>query len=199
LAWKEIADDLKLHDFTREFNEKLKGVSRMHSLDLLLSLKDNPNHHTLEEKEMLAYRKNERYKELIQSITPKDIMPGIADFLDDLRSKGIKTGIASASKNVFTVMDHLKLTHTVDVIVDPDKIANTKPDPDVFLEADRLLDVHPSHCVGVEDAAAGVQAIKAAGMFAVAIGSKEAFPEADLVLPNTSELTLERIEGSFQS
>jgi beta-phosphoglucomutase len=196
LAWKAIADELHIR-FTRAFNENLKGVSRMDSLKLLLSQADTPVQFTDKEMEELADRKNKLYQSLIESITPADILPGVAEFTAELQRRGIKTAIASASKNAFTVMNSLKLTNAFDIIVDAAKIKNTKPDPEVFSTAAELLGVEPNHCVGVEDAAAGVQAIKAAGMFAVAIGAKEAFPQADLVLSNTSELDCAKIEGLF--
>lgn len=192
LAWKAIADELHI-PFTREFNENLKGVSRMDSLNLLLSQAEVPVNYTDDELDQLATRKNKLYQELITSITPQDVLPGIIEFTNELRRAGIKTAIASASKNAFTVMDSLGLTSSFGIIVDAAKIQNTKPDPEVFLKAAELLGVEPSRCVGVEDAVAGVQAIKSAGMFAVAIGSSEAFPHADLVLAGTSELNLDTL------
>lgn len=198
LAWKAIADELHIN-FTREFNENLKGVSRMDSLKLLLSQAATPVQYTDEEMTALADRKNKLYQILIETITPKDILLGVTEFTAELQRRGIKTAIASASKNAFTVINSLGLSNTFDIIVDAAKIKNTKPDPEVFLKAAELLGVEPNRCVGVEDAAAGVQAIRAAGMFAVAIGAKETFPQADLVLSNTSELDYARIEGLFSA
>lgn len=198
LAWKAIGDELNIN-FTREFNENLKGVSRMDSLNLLLSLAETPVDYTNEELEELATRKNKIYQSLIETITPHDILPGISEFIAELKKSGVKIAIASASKNAFTVMNRLELTSTFDIIVDAGKIKNTKPDPEVFLKAAELLGVEPSHCVGVEDAVAGVQAIKSAGMFAIAIGDKEAFPHADLVLTNTSGLKFDEIAEAFRA
>jgi beta-phosphoglucomutase len=196
LAWKMIGDELGL-PFTREFNENLKGVSRMESLRLLLSLAKEPLRYTDEELNALADRKNELYKELIQRITPADALPGIPELLADLKRRGVKTAIASASKNAFTVIDNLQMNDSFDVIVDAATIRNSKPDPEVFLRASELLGVAPAACVGVEDAAAGVEAIRAANMAAVAIGDAASFPGADLVLPSTKELTFERLLQSW--
>jgi len=197
LAWKAIGDELGL-PFTREFNENLKGVSRMESLRLLLSLSKEPLHFTDEQLNELADRKNELYKELIMEIKPEDALPGIPELLAELKRHGIKTAIASASKNAFTVVGNLRMNEAFDVIVDAAAIRNSKPDPEVFLKAAELLGVEPEACVGVEDAVAGVQAINAANMAAIAIGDRESFPHADLVLSSTKELTLEQVEQAFE-
>ena len=196
-AWKTIADELGI-PFTRAFNENLKGVSRMDSLRLLLSQAESPLDYTLEQMDEWADRKNKIYQRLIEEITPGDILPGIAEFLTELQQRGIKTAIASASKNAFTVMNRLELTDAFDHIVDASLIQNTKPDPEVFLKAAEVLGVEPGRCVGVEDAVAGVHAIKAAGMFAVAIGAPEAFPHADFILPRTDELTWDRLAEVYK-
>ncbi|TLS49112.1 beta-phosphoglucomutase [Paenibacillus antri] len=197
LAWKAIGDELGL-PFTRSFNENLKGVSRMESLRLLLSLSKEPLRFTEEQLEALATRKNELYKRLIMEITPQDALPGIPELLDELKRRGVKTAIASASKNAFTVIDNLRMNDRFDCIVDAAQIRNSKPDPEVFLKAAELLGVEPEACVGVEDAVAGVEAIRAANMASIAIGDAAAFPEADLVLPSTGELTVERVREAWE-
>lgn len=198
LAWKAIADELHI-PFTRQFNENLKGVSRMDSLRLLLSQAETPVDYTAEQLEELAQWKNRIYQELIEQIIPADILPGIPELLAELKRQGMRTAIASASKNAFTVIGRLKLMDAFDVIVDAAEIKNTKPDPEVFLKAAELLQVEPGCSIGVEDAVAGVQAIKAAGMFAVAIGAKEAFSHADLVLGSTSELTWSTVSEAWSA
>ncbi|HZG76232.1 MAG TPA: beta-phosphoglucomutase [Paenibacillus sp.] len=197
LAWKMIGDELGL-PFTREFNENLKGVSRMESLRLLLSLAKEPLRYSDEELNALADRKNELYKELIQRIAPEDALPGIPELLADLKRRGVKTAIASASKNAFTVIDNLRMNDRFDVIVDAATIRNSKPDPEVFLRAAELLGVEPSACVGVEDAAAGVEAIRGANMASVAIGDAASFPGADLVLASTKELAFEALLQAWE-
>lgn len=198
LAWQALANDLGI-TFTREDNEELKGVSRMDSLDKILKLGGRENDFSLEEKNELAHKKNEHYLELIQSITPKDILPGIEILLEKIKENGLKLALASASKNAFTVMESLQLKDLFDVIVDSNTIKNGKPDPEIFLRAAELVEIDPTECIGVEDAMAGVEAIKGAGMFAVAVGPKESFPHADIVYETTGALSFEDIMTHFQA
>lgn len=192
LAWKAIGDELNL-PFTREFNENLKGVSRLESLRLLLSLSSVELKYTDEELHALAERKNELYKELIASIKPSDVLPGILPLLEDLKARGIKTAIASASKNAFAVIGNLQMEQYFDIIVDAAKIKNSKPDPEVFLSAAQQLGVEPQACVGVEDAVAGVDAILAANMTAIAIGNKDHFPHAHHTYASTAALNAQEL------
>jgi len=196
-AWKAIAAELGI-PFTREFNENLKGVSRMDSLKLLLSQAETPVSYSDEELHQLADRKNKLYVELIETITPADLLPGIAEFVADIRAAGLATGIASASKNAVAVLTRLGVMDRFDVIVDVTKLKNNKPDPEIFLTAAAQLGADPAACIGVEDAASGVEAIKAAGMFAVAIGQAEHFPHADIVLPGTSQLNFRELKLTFE-
>lgn len=192
LAWKALAEELGIV-FTREDNEELKGVSRMDSLEKILLLGGRASDFSDAEKNELAARKNGHYVELIQDITPADLLPGIKELIADIKANGLKLGLASASKNAFTVMDSLGMKSQFDCIVDARTVVNGKPHPEVFLRAAEMLGVEPKSCIGIEDAAAGVQAIKSAGMFAVAIGPKESFKNADLVYASTAELSLDKI------
>jgi beta-phosphoglucomutase len=192
LAWQELARSIGI-PFTREDNEELKGVSRMESLEIILRIGNKQDAFTQEKKEELAASKNDHYVQLIQKITPRDLLPGIGQLIADIRAKGLKLGLASASKNAFTVMELLGLKEEFDVIVDANSVVNGKPHPEVFLRAAELLGVNPECCIGVEDAAAGVEAIKAADMFAVAVGPEEYFEKADLVYSSTGELVLDNI------
>ncbi|WP_053217582.1 beta-phosphoglucomutase [Virgibacillus senegalensis] len=186
MAWKALADELHI-PFDRSFNEQLKGLSRMDSLELILQQGNEP--FSEEEKQLLAAKKNEHYQELIQKISPKDLLPGVESFMKEVKRAGIKTGLASASKNAQTVIERLQVTDLLDTVVDAAKVEKGKPDPEVFLTAADQLDVPPSHCVGIEDAGSGVQAIKSAGMYAVGVGSKEFLSQADWVIADTSQLT----------
>lgn len=197
LAWKALAEDLNI-SFTREFNEELKGISRMDSLEKILVRGGRQDEFTPEQKNALAAKKNDHYCTLIKQITPADILPGIRDLLTEVRAGGLKVGLASVSKNAFTVMESLGLTGEFDVIVDAATIRKSKPDPEIFLTAARLLNVEPGACIGVEDAAAGVDAIKAAGMFAVGIGSAETLAKADLIYANTSLLSYAEIVDKYR-
>lgn len=195
-AWKVIAEELNI-PFTREFNENLKGVSRIDSLKLLLGQANPPADYSEAEMNELADRKNRLYVELIGSITPADLLPGIDWFLSELREAGIKTGIASASKNAPAVLRSLGASGRFDTVVDVTKLKNNKPDPEIFLTAAASLGVKPGACIGIEDAVSGIDAIKAAGMFAVAIGSGSQFPKADVVLPATTGLNYRELTQRF--
>lgn len=197
LAWKALGEDLNI-PFTREFNEELKGVSRMDSLEKILTLGGRQNDFTPEQKNSLAEKKNDHYCTLIQNITPADILPGIEPLLAEIRAQGLKLGLASVSKNAFTVMASLGLKDEFDVIVDAATISKGKPDPEIFLTAARLLGVEATACIGIEDAAAGVDSIKGAGMFAVGVGSPESLAKADLLYPNTSLLSYAEIVEKYQ-
>lgn len=197
LAWKDLADELNI-SFSRELNEQLKGISRMGSLEIILKSAGKEQEYSELAKIELAERKNQLYQSLIAKITPADILPNIKQLITDIRAKGIRLGLASVSKNAFTVMEKLKLTDLFETIVDASTIKNGKPDPEIFLTAAQLLNVDPTACIGIEDAAAGVESIKRAGMYAIGIGSPAILAQADIVYTSTSELTLERIITNYQ-
>jgi len=192
VAWKNLADRLGIY-FDREINERLKGVPRLASLEIILERDSVPNRYSEEEKVALATEKNNEYTTLIRGITPCDILPGILALLNDLKERGIKTAVASASRSADFVIGKLEIGHLFDYIADAGSIENQKPAPDIFIDCANRLNVAPSNCVGVEDAAAGVQAIKSAKMTAIGIGDETLLKEADLVLPRTADLTYEQI------
>jgi len=195
-AWKNLADRLGIY-FDREINERLKGVPRMDSLEIILEKDSVPDRYSNEEKEALANEKNDEYVSLIKTITPDDILPGILELLNDLKRRGIKTAIASASKNAPMIVERLEVGHLFDFVADAGAIPNQKPAPDVFLVSAENLSILPVDCVGVEDAAAGIVAIKAAGMAAIGIGDKEILKGADMIIEKTTELTYDRIEEAY--
>lgn len=197
LAWKNLAESLGI-PFDKEFNEELKGVSRMESLERILAKGNQQEKFSEEEKVALATKKNEEYKELIKTITPQNILPGIKLLLDELRNKKIKIGLASASKNALSVLSSLGLREYFDEIVDVSTLKNGKPHPEIFLKAAELLDVPVESCIGVEDAEAGIESIKAADMFAVGVGTKEAMRRADVFVEHTNQLTLAYISTKFK-
>jgi len=196
-AWKNLADRLGIH-FDREINERLKGVPRMDSLNIILEKDSIPNRYSDEEKEALAKEKNDEYVTLIKTITPSDLLPGISDLLHDLKNRKIKTAIASASKNAPMIVDRLQVGNLFDFVADAGAIENQKPAPDVFLVSAKNISVSPENCVGVEDAAAGIIAIKAAGMVAIGIGEAEILKGADMILPNTAALTYKKILEAYR-
>ena len=184
LAWKKLADELGIY-FDEVINERLKGVSRLESLEIILEKSDKK--YSQEEKEYYANKKNEYYKEMIKRITPQDLLPGVERFIEELKKRGIKTAIASVSKNAFTVVENLKIKDKFDYIVDANEIKHGKPDPEIFLNAAKHLGIPPERCIGIEDSAAGITAIKRAGMYAVGVGNPETVKEADLILKDLSE------------
>lgn len=187
LAWKRLADSVDA-PFDEAFNEQLKGVDRMGSLELILARA--PRTYTLEEKRALADAKNGHYQELIATMTPGDLLPGALRALEEVRAAGLKIGLASVSRNAFTVLDRLGIRDRFDDVVDAATVVNGKPDPEIFLTAAAHLGVDPKDCLGVEDAAAGVASIKDAGMFAVGVGSPDVLHRADRVIPSMAAFRL---------
>lgn len=191
-AWKRLADEWGAA-FDWEINHQLRGVSRRASMEIIF--KD----HDLSEEEILRgmARKNAYYQSLIQSMTPDDVLPGSIGLLKELREKGIKIGLGSASKNARTVLDAIGLTEMVDVIGDGFSVERGKPEPDLFLFVAHEMKVDPKDCVVFEDAAAGIEAANRAGMYAVGIGEPDRLPGADVVYPNLEGLTLEKIQSDL--
>lgn len=196
-AWKRLAEELGV-SIDREFNEQLKGISRMESLERILALNPELSHLTNEEKAVYATKKNDHYLQLIKTISPKDILPGIRDFLSKIKEHGLKIALGSASKNAKLVLNQLELTSFFDYVVDAAKVKRGKPDPETFTTAADFFSIPYSACIGVEDAAAGVDAINRAGMFSVAVGSKEQLGHADLVFEDTSKLDFDEIIRKYQ-
>ncbi|GFP77245.1 beta-phosphoglucomutase [Clostridium fungisolvens] len=187
LAWKRLANELGF-DFTEKDNERLKGVSRMASLEILLSI----GKVTLSEEEKLALaaKKNEWYVEYISRMNKDEILPGVENFLQAIRSEGIKVSLGSASKNSMMILDNLELTKYFDAIIDGNKVSEAKPDPEVFLLAAKELDLDPKVCVVFEDAEAGIEAATRAGMRSIGIGSVETLGKATKVVPNLKDADL---------
>ena len=194
-AWKELASEIGI-TIDRQFNECLKGVSRMDSLELILRHGGVADQYSDEEKAALAERKNRRYAELLKNLTPDNVLPGIRTFLQEARADGMKLGLASASKNARAIMDALNLTQSIDFIADA-AAARSKPAPDIFLLAAEGLGLLPENCIGIEDASAGIKAIHAAGMRAVGIGDVATLHEADLLLPEIGQLVYGHVKRFF--
>ncbi|TVP62152.1 MAG: beta-phosphoglucomutase [Nodularia sp. (in: Bacteria)] len=178
-AWQKLADEEGI-EFNRQDNEALRGISRRASLMLMIK---NKKYSEAQIQEMLE-RKNGYYVELIENITPKDVLPGAIALLDELREKGMRIAIGSASKNAQMVVERLGIADQVDAIADGYSVQQPKPAPDLFLYAAEQLGVPPAQCVVFEDAAAGVEAALAAGMWAVGLGPPERVGAAHVVLPS---------------
>ena len=179
-AWKHLADDENIA-FTREENDAhLRGVGRRESL--MYIIRDHKNRYSEEQIQELMDRKNRYYSDLIKQMSPKDVVPGGLELLTEIKQAGLKTAIASASKNCRTVLERLDIIHYFDGIADGNSVVNSKPAPDIFIFAAGLVQVPTPYCLGVEDADAGIEAIKTAGMRALGIGPQERFHRADFVL-----------------
>jgi alpha,alpha-trehalose phosphorylase len=191
-AWKRLADELGL-SFDEERYELLKGVSRMDSLRIVLG--DRATDYGAAGLEDLAERKNGYYRELITEVGPSDILPGMGKFLADLKAEGRKLALASASRNAPAILERLGLGGAFDAIVDPDSLSMPKPDPEIFLTAAEKLGARTRDCVAFEDAQAGIDAIKAGGIFAVGIGGR--LNGADILFDDTRSVDRARIEAAF--
>lgn len=191
-AWKELADELGI-SIDEKFNETLKGISRMESLEKIIAHGGKEASYREAEKEELAAKKNTNYVELLKDLSPKDLLPGVAGFLKAAKAKGIPCAIASASKNAPMILDKLEVSHYFAHIVDPNTLIKGKPDPEIFLKAAESIAVAPEKAVGFEDAKAGIAGIKAAGMYAVGIKTTEELPEADVVVTDLTELNIDRL------
>ncbi|EED2262818.1 beta-phosphoglucomutase [Listeria monocytogenes] len=191
LAWKKTAESIGI-EFDEAFNEKLKGVSRIDSLLLILKKDGHENDFTEEQIVALAADKNDFYVSLLKEITPADVLPGIKELIVDLKKQNLKCAIASVSKNARTVLSALEMEQEFDYIVDAAKITKSKPDPEIFVEACRGLGLETSEVVGIEDAQAGIEAINAAGIVSVGVGS--GLRDADMTVKSTGLLDLRILE-----
>jgi beta-phosphoglucomutase len=188
LAWKVISDKLGF-EFTEHDNERLKGISRMDSLEILLEIGGIKV--TSEVMTLLANEKNQIYLEYIMQMTPEDVLPGVKRFLNELRKNHIKTGLGSASKNARLILEKTEMMPLFDVVVDGNLVSRAKPDPEVFELGAQLLQINNKDCVVFEDAVAGVQAAHNAGMKCIGIGSPLILREADLVFTGFDGLKLD--------
>lgn len=185
-AWKALADKLGINDFTKADNVRQRGVSRMASLEVVLEKTDRA--FSEEEKLALAEEKNEIYVRSLSALSETDVLSGAKEFIDYLKSKGIKTAVGSASKNTPLILEKTKLAGKFDAVSCGLDTTKSKPDPEVFLIAAKKLGVAPCDCVVVEDSDAGIEAAKTGGMYAIAIGAAEYNPKADVAIKDLESL-----------
>jgi len=178
LAWKALGDSLGV-EITLELNERLKGLGRQETLTLILKEAGLYDKYTEAERQALAERKNRAYVASLENLTPQDLLPGIGDCLQDLQKRGIKIGLASSSQNAGLIIKKLGLESYFEAMVDPRSLSKGKPDPEIYLKAAAALGLSPAKCAGVEDARAGLEAIRAAGMTAIALGQSLEHVPAD--------------------
>ena len=184
-AWKQMADSIGCY-FDEKINNRLRGVSRMASLDIILERADRK--YTQEEKEKLAAQKNEIYRRLLSQMTPADVTDSVRKTLAALKKSGHKLAIGSSSKNTKFILQQVDLAAPFDAVSDGTNITHSKPDPEVFLKAAQFLGEDPADCVVIEDAYSGIDAAKAGGMFAIGIGDAAGYDKADWHIQDFSEI-----------
>ena len=178
MAWQKIAQELGI-EFTPEHNEDLKGVSRVRSLDIILELgKINASQ---EDKNKWLIQKNEDYLSYLVNMDQSEILPGVLPILQFLKEKNQAIALGSASKNARPILEKTKIIHYFDAIVDGNDVTNAKPDPEVFLQAAKLLNVRPENAIVFEDSVAGIQAANVANMTSVGIGEETILHEAKYI------------------
>ncbi len=185
LAWKQMADKEGIY-FDEQINNRLRGVSRMASLEIVLERRERE--YSDEEKLALATQKNDIYKELLKSLTPEDTLPDVRETLNELRARGYKLAIGSSSRNTPAILKYIGLEGFFDAVSDGNNITNSKPDPEVFIKAAAFLGLDPSECYVVEDAKAGVDAGVAGGFTTIAIGDASGYERADYSIVDFGEI-----------
>ena len=190
LGWKRLADEEGIY-FDRQINHRLRGVSRMDSLEIILERSESQ--YSDAEKADLADRKNSYYRDFLADLTPADILPGAMQLMEGLKHRGVKVAVASASKNTPTILRRIGLDGFFDAVVDGNDITRSKPDPQVFAIAAERLGVSPDQCLVVEDAAAGVAAAGRAGMKCLAVGAAAGDKNADASAAGLADVTVESV------
>lgn len=185
LAWKKMADRIGV-PFDETINNRLRGVSRMDSLEIILER--STRKYTQEEKEDLAEEKNGYYKEFLKKMSPADVRPEIRGMLKELHKRGYQLAIGSSSKNTKFILAQTQLTDDFDAISDGTNITKSKPDPEVFLKAAEYTQTTPGNCLVVEDAIAGIDAAKAGGMLAAGVGEAKAYEKTDYPMDKVEDL-----------
>jgi beta-phosphoglucomutase len=185
-GWKRLADEAGF-PFTREDNEHLRGIPRRESLLLILKDRRYPEEKIVE----MMERKNRYYLEFIKEISPRDLLPGAKELLEEIRAAGLKNALGSASKNAPEVLDRLGIRSLFDAVSDGHSVERQKPAPDLFLHAAEQLNLSPTECVVVEDAAAGIEAAREGGFQSVGLGPLERVGKADAVFPSLANVRLE--------
>ena len=185
-AWKALAEELGIHGFTKADNARQRGVSRMASLEVVLEKTDRK--FSDKEKAELAEKKNDMYVKSLSRLSRADVLPGVFRFIEYIKSKGIKAAVGSASKNTPLILEKTELADKFDAVSCGLDTTRSKPDPEVFLIAAEKLGIEPKDCAVVEDSDAGVEAAKAGGMYAIAVGAAEPNPKADVAVKSIDSL-----------
>lgn len=190
LAWKRLTDQLEVN-FTERDNERLKGVSRMASLNIILEIGKLNLDERLKHK--YATLKNTWYVDYISQMTPAEILPGVLKFISELRDAGIQVAIGSASKNTPMILERVGIKELFDAVADGNIVKKAKPDPEVFTKAASMVSTSPGNCIVFEDAVAGVEAAIEAGMMCIGVGSEKVLSKAHFVVSGLDEMSLDRL------
>jgi len=185
-AWKAIADEMGIY-FDEKINHRLRGVSRMDSLEIILERYEGKEL-SKEDKEKIAEKKNSIYRGLLEKMTPTDVTDEVRNTLEEIKKRGVKIALGSSSKNAKFILERVNLLDMFDEISDGTNITRSKPDPQVFSMAAEFLGLNPAECLVVEDADAGIEAAVAGGMHPVGIGEAAANPKAEYKLNSFSDL-----------
>lgn len=191
-AWKALADSLGI-PIDETFNETLKGISRMDSLDRILAHGHRENAFTPAEKEALAQQKNDHYVQLLEHLTTEDVLPGVVPLLQQAQARHIPCAVASASKNAPLILEKLGVRAYFATIVDPDSLSKGKPDPEIFLAAADSIGVLPQNAIGFEDAQSGIDGLKAAGIYAVGLSASQPLIGTDIQVSEMTELSVDAL------
>lgn len=191
-AWQYLAKQIDI-DFDATFNETLKGISRVESLEKILLYGDKVDDFSEAEKNILMNRKNDHYVQSLRKLTEKSILPGVLPFIQQAKKNRIPCAIASASKNATMILEQLNIKDYFDVIVDPHSLSKGKPDPEIFLTAANLIDVLPSEAIGFEVSQAGIEALNRANIFSVGISPQDNLVGADLRVDCFENINFEQL------
>jgi len=192
LGWQKLADEMGIY-FDRTINERLRGVSRMESLEIILENAERA--YGQDEKRAMAERKNRYYRDQLNILSPADILPGALELVNGLKRAGIKVAIGSSSRNTPVILEKIGLSEAFDAVSDGNQIKRSKPDPEVFLLAAAKMGIPPGLCLVVEDADAGVEAAVNAGMKCLAVGSACSNPHAHLRANSLNETSVEEMRN----
>jgi len=190
-SWVKIASEEGFDFFDHAFNDKFRGVGRSECVEILT--KASGRKYSAEQKQGIADRKNKYFADSLSAVTPDELLPGAVATLQELKKRSIKIAVASNSRNAKPIIKQTNIGHFLDAIVDGYQIENSKPDPEGFLLAAKKVGVVPAQCLVVEDAVTGIEAAKRAGMKALGIGTAERIPNADIVVPDLSAISVDRL------
>lgn len=194
-AWKKLVNNYFSAKLPDSLEEKTKGVSRGDSLKVILNYLDVSVSNTMFQR--LLVEKNQTYLASLENLSIKDRLPGIMEFITELKQHEIKLALASASLNGPAILDKLELREAFEAIADPSKVPYGKPAPDIFIAAAEALGLNPRDCVGIEDSSAGITAINHSGAYSVAVGTHPELKAANMLLASTAELNLDTIRRAY--